>query len=73
MGIFSGEGLGLNFPPGGGAIFQPRGGQGGGVLRSGIFNVQMLSFTIQSDKLEKAAPAANFLLKWIRFDKICCK
>ena len=30
MGIFSGEGLGLNFPLGGGAIFQPRGGPGGG-------------------------------------------
>ena len=41
MGIFSGEGLGLNFPLGGGAIFQPRGGPGGG-LSSGIFNVQML-------------------------------
>ena len=40
MGIFSGEGLGLNFPLGGGAIFQPRGGPGGG-LRSGIFDVQM--------------------------------
>ena len=30
MGIFSGEGLDLNFPPGRGAIFQPRGGPGGG-------------------------------------------
>ena len=26
-GNFSGEGLGLNFPLGGGAIFQPRGGR----------------------------------------------
>ena len=30
MGIFSGEGLGQKFPLGGGAIFQPRGGPGGG-------------------------------------------
>ena len=45
MGIFSGEGLDLNLPLGGGAIVQPRGGPGGG-LRSGIFNAQMLSFSI---------------------------
>ena len=32
-----GAGPGHNFPLGGGAIFQPRGGPGG--LRSGIFNV----------------------------------
>ena len=29
-GFFSGEGLDLIFPQGGGAIFQPRGGLGGG-------------------------------------------
>ena len=30
MEIFSGEGLDPNFPLGGGVIFQPRGGPGGG-------------------------------------------
>ena len=43
MEFFSGEGLDLNFPLGGGAIFQPRGGLGGG-LSNGIFCEQMLIF-----------------------------
>ena len=43
MEIFSGEGLDLIFPLGGGAIFQPRGGLGGG-LSNGIFCEQMLIF-----------------------------
>ena len=37
MDFFSGEGLDLIFPLGGGAIFQPRGG-----LSNGIFCEQML-------------------------------
>ena len=45
MEIFSGEGLDLNFPLGGGAIFQPR-GEGGGGLSYEIFHVQMLIFTM---------------------------
>ena len=36
MEFFSGEGLDLIFPLGGGAIFQPRGGLGGG-LNNEIF------------------------------------
>ena len=44
MEFFSGEGLDLIFPLGGGAIFQPRGGLGGG-LSNGIFCEQMLIFT----------------------------
>ena len=43
MEFFSGEGLDLIFPLGGGAIFQPRGGLGGG-LSNGIFCEQMLIF-----------------------------
>ena len=66
MGIFSGEGLGLNFPPGGGAIFQPRGGQGGGVLRSGIFNVQMLSFTISKGYIRKCGASRKFFAEMVK-------
>ena len=44
MDFFSGEGLDLIFPLGGGAIFQPRGGLGGGGLSNGIFCEQMLIF-----------------------------
>ena len=43
MEFFSGEGLDLIFPLGGGAIFQSRGGLGG-ALRNGIFCEQMLIF-----------------------------
>ena len=43
MEFFSGEGLDLIFPLGGGAIFQPRGGLGGG-LSNEIFCEQILIF-----------------------------
>ena len=45
-GIFPGEGLDLNFPLGGGAIFQPRGGGQGGGKATRFFSVQTLIFTI---------------------------
>ena len=66
MGFFSGEGLGINFSLGEGAIFQPRGGPGGG-LRSGIFNVQMLSFTISKGYIRKCGASRKFFAE---MDKI---
>ena len=49
MEIFSGEGLDLNFPPGGGEIFQPRGGQGDLSYRN--LPVQMLIFIAKFPKM----------------------
>ena len=66
MGIFSGEGLGLNFPLGGGAIFQPRGGPGGGGLGSGIFSVQILSFTISKGCIRKCGASRKFFAKMVK-------
>ena len=65
MGFFLGEGLDLNFPLGGGTIFQPRGGPGGG-LRSGIFNVQMMSFTISMGYIRKCGASRNFFAEMVK-------
>ena len=45
MEIFSGEGLDLNFPLGGGAIFQPRGGPGGPNLQFSYSNLDIYNNT----------------------------
>ena len=58
-GIFFRGGAGPQFSSRSGHDFQPRGGPGGG-LRSGIFNVQMLPFSITKGSIRNCGPSRNF-------------
>ena len=72
MEFFSGEGLDLIFPLGGGAIFQPRGGLGGAKQQNFLCANVDIYKNIRINYNMRRQPQF-FLLIWIKLDKMCLK